>query len=83
VTKPLGRCGHGPLGRCGQCQWQHARCGSSTELGSKSSSHADCGCVSMFGSGLVFLLLDFASLRLGDANFLLDGTPNCFVGEAQ
>ena len=27
VTKPLGRCGHGPLGRCGQCQWQHARCG--------------------------------------------------------
>ena len=56
---------------------------SSTELGSKSSSHADCGCVSMFGSGPVFLLLDFASLRLGDASFLLEGTPNCVVGEAQ
>jgi len=83
VTKPLGRCGHGPLGRCGQCQWHHARCGH--PLNWEASLHLmlivavyPCLAVVQF-----FCFLDFASLRLEDASFLLDGTPNCFVGEAQ
>ena len=72
-----------PLGRCGKCQWQQARCGH--PLNQEASLHLmlivavyPCLAVVQF-----FCFLDFASLRLEDASFLLDGTPNCFVGEAQ
>ena len=55
---------------------------SSTELGSKSSSHADCGCVSMFGSGPVFLLFGFCFSQVGRCQLLIGWHSKLFCGRS-